>query len=53
MVYAKFGEENGVIVGDSTIENEIPGELSRENMISSAVKKTIINRAFQSKKLFE
>ena len=26
-------------MGDSTIENEIPGELSRENMISSHVKK--------------
>ena len=39
MVYAKFGEENRVIVGDSTIEYEIPGELSRENMISSPVKK--------------
>ena len=43
MVYAKFGEENRVIVGDSTIENEIPGELSRENMISSPVKKNMLS----------
>ena len=41
MVYAKFWGK-GFIVGDSTIENEIPGELSREDMISSHVKKNAI-----------
>ena len=43
MVYAKFGGKTGFIVGDSTIENEIPGELSRENMISSHVKKNMLS----------
>ena len=35
--------DTGSIVGDSTIENEIPGELSRENMISSHVKKKMLS----------
>ena len=35
MVYTKLGGQTGFIMGDSTIENEIPSELSRENMTSS------------------
>ena len=72
MVYTKLGGQTGFIMGDSTIENEIPSELSRENMTSSHASSHtwkehviftcsqdhrcygyIINRASQSKKLFE
>ena len=47
MVYAKFGGQTGFFMGDSTIENEIPRELSRENnnMLSSHVHKITVAMA--------